>query len=129
MEQSSTAEAILFFNDHKIVKEMTFLEFQAILDSYVPLHDMARRSMGAVYVRINDKYNVTAAVFFRINFDNDGFVEKAWNMPLQHLADKAAKGPNMGSAAVKLVCFSQCPIDVQKDNLGIQRCKHLIMTL
>jgi hypothetical protein len=117
MEQLSTAEAILFFDDHKIIKEMTFLEFQAILDSYVPLHDMAKRSMGAVYVRINAKFNVTAAVFFRINFDLEGFVEKTWNMPLQDLADKAAKGPNMGSGAVKLACFSQCPIDGQKDNL------------
>lgn len=64
MEQLSTAEAILFFDDLKIVKEMTFLEFQAILDSYVPLHDMANRTMGAAYVRINVEYHVTAAVFF-----------------------------------------------------------------
>jgi hypothetical protein len=117
MEQLSTAEAILFFDDLKIVKEMTFLEFQAILDSYVPLDDMANRSVGAVYVRVNAKYNVTAAVFFRINFDREGFVEKAWNMPLQQLADKAAKGPNMGSGPVSLACFSQCPIAEQKDNL------------
>jgi hypothetical protein len=38
-------------------------------------------------------------------------------MPLQHLADNAAKGPNMGSGAVNLACFSQCPIDDQKDSL------------
>lgn len=117
MEQSSSAEAILFFDDHKIVKEMTYLEFQAILDSYVPLHDMANRSICAVYVRINAKYHVTGAVFFRINFDREGFVEKAWNMALQQLADKAAKGPNMGSGPVDLACCSQCPIKGQKDNL------------
>lgn len=117
MEQLSTAEAILFFDDHKIVKEMTYLEFQAILDSYVPLHDMANRSIGAVYVRINAKYHVTAAVFFRINFDREGFVEKAWNVPLQQLADKAAKGLNMGSGPIDLACFSQCPIKWQKNNL------------
>ncbi|MFT6389452.1 MAG: hypothetical protein ACJAUP_002845 [Cellvibrionaceae bacterium] len=117
MEQLSTAEAILFFDDLKIVKEMTFLEFQAILDSYVPLNDMANRSVGAVYVRVNAKYHATATVFFRINFDREGFVETAWNMPLQHLADKAAKGPNMGSGLVSLACFSQCPIADQKDNL------------
>lgn len=38
-------------------------------------------------------------------------------MPLQQLADKAAKGPNIGSGLVSLACFSQCPIAEQKDNL------------
>ncbi len=117
MEQALTAEAILFFDDHKIVKEMTYLEFQAILDSYVPLHDMANRSMGAVYVRIDAKYHITGTVFFRINFDRKGFVEKSWNVPLQQLADKAAKGPNLGSGPISLACFSQCPIEWQKNNL------------
>jgi hypothetical protein len=117
MEQLSSAEAILFFEDHKIVKEMTYLEFQAILDSYVPLHDMANRSICAVYVRINAKYHVTGAVFFRINFDREGFVEKTWNMALQQLADKATEGLNMGSGPVDLACFSQCPVKGQEENL------------
>jgi len=117
MEHALTAEAILFFDDHRIVKEMTYLEFQAILDSYVPLHDVANRSMGAVYVRIDAKYHITSTVFFRINFDREGFVEKSWNIPLQQLADKAAKGPNLGAGPIGLACFSQCPIEWQKDSL------------
>lgn len=117
MEHALTAEAILFFDDHKIVKEMTYLEFQAILDSYVPLQDVANRSMGAVYVRIDAKYHITSTVFFRIDFDREGFVETSWNVPLQQLADKAAKGPNLGAGPIGLACFSQCPIEWQKNSL------------
>ncbi|MGH1438699.1 MAG: hypothetical protein ACRBBR_01200 [Cellvibrionaceae bacterium] len=117
MAESSSAEAILFFDDHQVVKEMTYAEFQAILDSYVPLHDIANRHMKAVYVRINAHLHVTGAVFFNINFDRAGFVEKSWNIPLQNLADNAAKGPNMGSGPIALACYSQCPIDWQRNNL------------
>lgn len=117
MAETHSAEAILFFDDHEIIKEMTYAEFQAILDNYVPLHDIAQRHMHAVYVRINSQLHVTAAVFFKISFDRAGFVEKSWNLPLQHLADQAAKGPNLGSGPIALACFSQCPIPWQQNNL------------
>lgn len=100
LDASSSSEAILFFDDNLIVKEMTCAEFQAILDNYVPLHDIANCSMNAVYVRINDKLNVTGAVFFVIGFDQQSFVEKSWNIPLQQLADNAAKGPDLGSGGI-----------------------------
>ncbi len=117
MVDPSSSEAILFFNDHQIVKEMTYAEFQAILDNYVPLHDIAQKSMKAVYVRINSQYHVTAAVFFQIAFDREGFVEKSWNIPLQQLADNAAKGPNLGSGPIALACYSQCPIEWHQNSL------------
>jgi hypothetical protein len=111
MVENSSSEAILFFDDHQIVKEMTYAEFQAILDNYVPLLDVASRVMTAVYVRINSGLHVTGAVFFKIPFDRQGFVEKAWNLPLQQLADIAAKGPDLGSGPITLACYSQCPIE------------------
>ncbi|MFT6386777.1 MAG: hypothetical protein ACJAUP_000145 [Cellvibrionaceae bacterium] len=117
MAESSSAEAILFFDDHQVVKEMTYAEFQAILDSYVPLHDIANRNMQAVFVRINHNLHVTGAVFFKIDFDKDGFVEKSWNLPLQNLADNAAKGPDMGSGPIALACYSQCPIGWHRNSL------------
>ena len=117
MAESTSAEAILFFDDHQVVKEMTYAEFQAILDSYVPLQDIANRVMQAVYVRINYQLHVTAAVFFKIDFDKAGFVEKSWNLPLQNLADNAAKGPNMGSGPIALACYSQCPIGWHRNSL------------
>lgn len=117
MLESPSAEAVLFFEDHAIVKEMTYSEFQAILDNYVPLHDIAARQMKAVYVRVDATLCVTSAVFFRVAFDRQGFIEKAWNIPLQQLADNAAKGPNLGSGPIALACYSQCPVDWQRNSL------------
>lgn len=117
MPESTSAEAILFFDDHQVIKEMTYAEFQAILDSYVPLQDIASRQMDAVYVRINSHLHVTGAVFFKVGFDRSGFVEKSWNIPLQTMADNAAKGPNMGSGPIALACYSQCPVDWHRNNL------------
>jgi predicted transposase YbfD/YdcC len=118
MVETQSAEAVFFFNDeHEIIKEMTYAEFQAILDNYVPLHDIATREMRAVYLRINSKLHATAAVFFQISFDKEGFIEKSWNIPLQQLADSASKGPNMGSGPINLVCFSQCSQDWHRKQL------------
>ncbi len=117
MAEITSSEAILFFDEHEIIKEMTYAEFQAILDNYVPLHDIASRDMEAVYVRINYNLHVTGAVFFRIVFDREGFVDKSWNLPLQQLADNAAKGPDLGAGPISLACHSQCPIEWHKNNL------------
>jgi hypothetical protein len=109
MVETLSAEAVFFFNnDHEIIKEMTYAEFQAILDNYVPLHDIATQELKAVYLRIDAHLHATATVFFCIGFDEEGFIDKSWNIPLQQLADTAAKGPNMGSGPIGLVCFSQC---------------------
>ncbi|MGH1485957.1 MAG: sodium:proton antiporter [Cellvibrionaceae bacterium] len=117
MVESSSTEAILFFDDSDVAKEMTYAEFQAILDNYVPLQDIAAKAMKAAYLRVDSHLHITAAVFFRIAFDRQGFVEKSWNIPLQQLADNASKGPDLGSGPIALACFSQCPLDWHKNNL------------
>ena len=109
MVDSCSNEAILIFDESEIVKEMTYAEFQAILDNYVPLHDSALKTMDAVYVRIDGALNLTAAVFFRIPFDRQGFVERCWNIPLAQLVDTATtKGPDRGAGPIILVCQSKC---------------------
>ena len=104
------AEAVLFFENSEIEREMTFSEYQAILDGYVPLTNLSLQTVKAVYVRINHQFHVTAAVFFKLPFDKSGFIEKTWNIPVEQLADQASRGPDMGAGAIRLVCYSQCPV-------------------
>ena len=117
MVESCSSEAILMFDGGDVVKVMTYAEFQALLDNYIPSHDLAKRDMQAVYLRLDPALQVTGAVFFRIAFDDQGFVDSDWNIPLQQLADNAAKGPDMGAGPIALACYSQCPIDWHRQSL------------
>jgi len=114
---SDHAEAVLFFDKGRVIKEVLYSEFQAVLDNYVPMQDLADREMKAVYIRVNSQLHVIAAVFFRIELDYKGFIVKSWNMPLQQFADNSASGPDMGSGPIKLACYSQCSIAWHQKNL------------
>lgn len=117
LQKHDIAQAVLFFEADKVSKEMLFHEFEAVLDRYVPANELADTTAQAVYVRINAKLQVTAAVFFTIAFDHQGFPDKRWNVPLQHLADVSARGPDLGAGPIKLSCYSQCAIAWQQKNL------------
>ncbi len=117
LKPNDIAEAVVFFEEGKVFKEMLYQEFEAVLDRYVPASDLANKSAQAVYLRVNHSLQVTAAVFFTINFDYAGFPDSRWNVPLQHLADISAKGPDLGAGPIRLSCYSQCAIAWQQKNL------------
>ncbi len=104
------SEAIMFFDDGNVVKEMLYPEFEAMLDHVVGVDDFKSREVPSVYVRIDSKLNVTAAVFFLIRFNEQGYTDKNWNIPLQHLADSSGSGPDLGAGAIQLACRSQCSV-------------------
>jgi len=110
MSQTSNYEAVLFFHDGDIVKEMLYSEFEAVLDRVVEVQEFSGQEVSAVFVTLSGQLMVTAAVFFRIGFTPKGEADKAWNIPLRHLADVAGRGPDLGGGAIKLACRSQCPI-------------------
>jgi len=117
MDSHYSAEATLLFEGHQITKQMTYSEFEAVLDTYVPLTDLANQQIKAVYLRINTQLDVVAAVFFLISFDKQGYADKRWNVPLGQLADTTAKGPDMGSGAIRLSCFSRCCVEWHQKSL------------
>jgi hypothetical protein len=104
------SEAIMFFDDGNIVKEMLYPEFEAMLDHVVGVDDFKGREVPSVYVRIDNKLNITAAVFFLISFNEQGYTDRTWNLPLQHLAESSGRGPDLGSGAIQLACRSQCSV-------------------
>lgn len=103
-------EAVLFFEKDQITKEMTYSEFEAILDGVVGLHDFAGEKIKAAFVIVSGRLKATAVVLFTITFDRQGFADKAWNLPLRHLADTGGSGPDLGAGPIKLSCKSQCSV-------------------
>ena len=103
-------EAVMFFADGGIRKAMFFAEFEALLDGVVGLSEFADQQVNAAYLLINPRLMVRSAVFFIIDFDEQGKADTGWNMPLRHMADCAGRGPDMGAGPIRLACRSQCPV-------------------
>lgn len=103
-------EAVVFFDDRGICKQMLYPEFEALLDSVVRIPEYADRQMGLAYVLINPRLQVKATVFFYLDFDENGEADRGWNLPLRQLAERAGRGPDLGAGPIRLACRSQCPV-------------------
>lgn len=103
-------EAVLFFENQSIIKEMRYTEFEAVLDGVVGIPELSRKHMEACFVTLTSALDLTACVLFLIKFDSKGFADSDWNIPLRHLASKGRAGPNLGQGHIRLACKSQCPI-------------------
>lgn len=108
--RSATHQAVVFFEGDVLTKEMLHVEFEAVLDHVVGLVDFAGREVRACFLRIDGARRILGAVFFLVEFDDSGFVSRSWNIPLQHLLDKAGSGPDLGAGPIRLACRSQCPV-------------------
>lgn len=103
-------EAVVFFDRNRVVKEMLYMEFAAVLDQVVGIPEFADREIQACYLRINSRLAITGCVFFLIDFDPKGYVNRQWNVPLAHLLENAGRGPDLGAGRIRLSCRSQCSI-------------------
>ncbi|CAD5109770.1 chromosome partitioning protein ParA [Zestomonas carbonaria] len=103
-------EAVVFFNERGICREMLFPEFEALLDGVVNMPEFVDQQVRAVYALINPRLLVRAAVFFYLDFDENGRPDSGWNIPLRHLAERSGRGPDMGAGPIRLACRSQCPV-------------------
>ena len=104
-------EAVMFFSERGgICKQMFFPEFEALLDGVVNMPEFADEQMRVAYVVINPRLLIKAVVFFYLDFDERGAPDKGWNIPLQHLAERAGRGPDLGAGPIRLACRSQCPV-------------------
>lgn len=101
--------AIFFMEGNQVARQMRWSEFGAFLDGYVGLTDLAETDVRAVLVNLNPDLTVRSLVFFRIWFDEEGRADSSWNVPVEAMAERGAKGPDMGGGPVRLVCRSQCP--------------------
>lgn len=126
-----TVEAVLFFNDGGVCKEMLYPEFEAVLDGMVSMPEFADQQMRVVYVLINTRLQIRAAVFFFLDFNEDGSADSGWNIPLRNLAERTGRGPDLGAGPIRLACRSQCPVSWYQMHLWdpelTQSQNHLVM--
>ena len=90
-------EAIIFFGNKVVAKEMRYSEFEAVLDGVVGITELANREIYAAYVKITPSLKVHSLVTFQIEFNERGFADEDWNIPLRHLAENAGPGPDLGA--------------------------------
>lgn len=109
-EQTVIHEAVVFFDEGTLVKEMLQVEFEAVLDQVVGTPEFAGREICACFLRINQRLQIVGAVFFLVDFDTRGYVNRSWNVPVQHLLENAGRGPDLGGGRIRLSCRSQCSI-------------------
>ncbi|PXX90429.1 DNA repair protein [Marinobacter vulgaris] len=109
--------AVMFMDGSSVSRQMRASEFGAFLDGYVGLSDLADTDVKAVYVLLGADLHVQSLVFFRIYFDEEGRADSHWNLPVEKLAKKGAKGPDMGAGPIRLVCRSQCPESANAEEL------------
>ncbi len=109
--------AVFFMDGSNVSRQMRASEFGAFLDGYVGLSDLADTDVKAVYVLLGNDLLVRSLVFFRIYFDEEGRADSHWNLPVEKLAKKGAKGPDMGAGPIRLVCRSQCPKSANAEEL------------
>ncbi|WP_090623283.1 chromosome partitioning protein ParA [Azotobacter beijerinckii] len=103
-------EAVMFFNEGGVCREMLFPEFEAVLDGVVGLPDLADQQVRLAYLLISPRREVRAAVFFHLDFDEDGAADPGWNIPLRQLSERGGLGMDLGGGPIRLVCRSQCPV-------------------
>ena len=117
MNAGITTEAVVFLGGDGAAKEMLFPEFEAILDNVVALVDFKGQKVRGVYLQINPYLQITAAVCFYTDFDESGFVDRGWNLPLSHLAETGTRGPDLGAGSIKLSCRSHCSVSWHQRHL------------
>ncbi len=109
-EMGVVHHAVVFFDADTLVKEMLQVEFEAVLDQVVGLAEFAGREIKACFLRINQRLQIVGTVFFLVDFDARGYVNRSWNVPLEHLLENAGRGPDLGGGRVRLACRSQCSV-------------------
>jgi len=112
-----TQEAVIFFVDGEIRREMLYAEFEALLDCVVPIRDFSGKTLEAAYVRLDARLAPVVVVLFLIPFDGDGFPRFDWDVPLRMLAERGARGPDLGGGPVRLATRSQCPMPEYAEQL------------
>ncbi|HLV76986.1 MAG TPA: DNA repair protein [Marinobacter sp.] len=114
---AETNSAVFLMDGNQVSRQMRWSEFGAFLDGYVGLSDLAETDVRSVLVNLHPDLTIASLVFFRIWFDEEGRADGSWNIPIEALAERGAKGPDLGGGAIRLVCRSQCPDPAYADEL------------
>jgi hypothetical protein len=101
----------------KIEQEMRFGQFNGLLAQKATLDSHADRMVKAAYAQVGAGLTVQAVVLFLFRVNEQGYVDPAFNLPLDYMAEHAGEGPDLGSGIINLACRSQCPVPWHGINL------------
>lgn len=90
--------------------EMRYGQFKALLAQKATLDRHADSTVKACYAQVANGLSVRAAVFFVFKVNGEGYVDPAFNLPLDYMAINAGAGPDLGRGAILMACRSQCPV-------------------
>ncbi|MBT8149387.1 MAG: hypothetical protein KJO24_05615, partial [Gammaproteobacteria bacterium] len=110
-------EAVLFVSRNKVLKEMLYSEFEAVLDGVVGEPEFCGETCHAVFLKIDMRLNILGMVFFIIDFDEQGGADRRWNLPLGQMLDHAPASHTLNGSAIRISCRSQCSIAAQQEYL------------
>ncbi len=114
---NSERTAVLFLAQGRVLRQLRYSEFEAVLDHVGAMGEFSSSQAQAVFIEIDGSLRVVAAVFFILEFDTRGYPDPQWNLPLQLLASQAQPGPDMGAGPIRLATRSRCPVSWHRDQL------------
>lgn len=109
-------EIYLLFDLKQVARALSKEEFESLLDGDIALTGFTGK-VEMVQVICTRLRMIQSMVCFYLPLDDEGYCAENWHMPLQRLADTAARGPNLGAGRIRLACSSQCAISWHKDSL------------
>lgn len=108
-DKFKSGELIIFFDGDQIIQEMTYSEFEAVLDNYASIAEFSGCSVDGAYVSVDTRLNVKGIVLFSVDFNAEGFASTSWNVPLCQLLNRASRNPaSMSKAGYPIVCKRTC---------------------
>lgn len=110
-------EAVFFFQDKRLIKEMLKSEFDALADGVIHAPEYRGVKLEAVYLQISDTLLIQGLLFFIVRFDMQGKVMAEGRVPIQQLMQTAQRGPDLGAGAVRYVSQTQCEVPWHQHNL------------
>lgn len=90
--------------------EMRYGQFKALLAQKATLDRHADSTVKACYAQVGNGLSIRAVVFFVFKVNGEGYVDPAFNLPLDYMAINAGAGPDLGRGAILMACRSQCPV-------------------
>lgn len=110
-------EAVYLFREDRVVSEMRYSEFEAVLSGAASLDDWRGARVPCAYVAIGAGLHVRGLVFFELFVNAHGHADSGFNVPLRYLVRNAGHGPDLGAGAIRLSCRGQCSVPWHANNL------------
>jgi len=112
-------EIVLLFeaDGSAVSSEMRFTEFEALINHDATLDEHAASIVKAAYAIVASGLAVRGVVFFLFRVNEEGLVDRAFNVPLRYLVRNAGAGPDLGMGPVRLACRGMCPVPWHSVNM------------